>query len=347
MHDLARLVSQSLVTVALCSCAVAFAAVREVHLPYAGGKVDVYTGAGQCVILIEGLLDRGSAKSVSNAFRLLRPSECAERIVLFNSAGGIPNIAYSYAELIRKNGFDTEVAKQGLCASACAYAFIGGERRFVDEKARFGVHQHTRKGVCSPELTDDEDRRLRSIAEPAMPAPSIDRFIGLIGATDCRAMAFIAPEVLRDLSVVNAQQTRISPAIQSAIEARTMEEIAELRATAVGPWVRAAGDASLGVFTRAAAEPPPGSKPVIWGLVNHAADRMHVQAAEYYRSYEALNEADCEKQTLTVILGVYTREAMGEGRIVWRTGRLSPTAVKPNTPAAIYLKLACGNAAAG
>ena len=341
-HYRTRQFTQALLIITLACCGHALAAVRHVHLPYPGGKVDVYSESAQCVIVIEGLLDRGSAKSVSDAFRLLRPSECAERIVVFNSAGGTPNLAYSYAELIRKNGFDTEVAKQGMCSSACAYAFLGGGRRFIDDKARFGVHQHTRKGVCTPALTEDEDRRLRRIAEPVMPAAAIDRFIELIAATDCRTMAFLSSEVLNGLSIANAQQSRISPVIQEAIEARALQEVAALRATASGPWVRAAGDKALTVFTRSAAEPPAGGKPMIWGLVNHVADRMHRQAGEHYRSFEALNEADCEKQTLAVILGLYTREAMGEGRIVWKTGRLAPTSVKPNTPAAVYYKLACG-----
>ena len=333
-----------ILALALGCCATAFAAVRHVHLPYPGGKVDVYTEAAQCVIVIEGQLDRGSAQSVSSAFRLLRPSECAERVVVFNSAGGTPNIAYSYAELIRKNGFDTEVARQGLCASACTYAFLGGERRFIDEKARFGVHQHTRNGICSPALTDDEDRRLRSIAEPVMPAPAIDRFIGLIASIDCREMAFLAPEILDELSIVNARLTRVSAAIRSAMETRAMQEIAAVRATARGPWVRGGGGAALTVFTRNAAGPPADSRPAIWGLVNHAEDRTHPQAGERYRSYEALHEVDCENQAITVILGVYAREAMGQGRIVWRTGRLPPTPVKPNTPSAIYFRLACGTA---
>ena len=342
-----RLFAQALLIVTLAYCGHALAAVRHIHLPYPGGKVDVYSEAAQCVIVVEGLLDRGSAKSVSDAFRVLRPSECVERIVVFNSAGGVPNIAYSYAELIRKNGFDTEVAKQGLCSSACAYAFLGGGRRFIDDKARFGVHQHTRKGVCSPALTEDEDRRLRRVAEPAMPVAAVDRFIELIAATDCRVMAFLSREVLNELSIVNVRQTRVSTEIQSAIEARALQEIAALRATASGPWVRAAGDTALTVFTRSAAESPAGGKPLIWGLVNHAADRMHRQAGEYYRSFEALNEADCDKQTLTVILGIYTRDAMGEGRIVWKTGRLAATAVKPRTPAEVYLRMACGSATPG
>ena len=59
---------------------------------------------------IDGLLDRGSVKAIADGFRQLKPSECAERIMVLNSSGGIPTIAYGIADLVRKFDFDTEVA---------------------------------------------------------------------------------------------------------------------------------------------------------------------------------------------------------------------------------------------
>ena len=98
----------------------------------------------------------------------------------------------------------------------------------------------------------------------------------------------------------------------------------------------------LTVFTRSTSEPRASGKPAIWGLINHAADRTESQSGEPYRSYESLQEADCEQQTLTVIRGFYTRETMGEGRVVWKTGRLAAVPVKPKTPAEVFYRLACG-----
>lgn len=332
---------------ALFACATASATVRHVNLPYANGSVNVYVDAGQCVIAVDGLLDRGSVKAIADGLRQLKPSECADRIMVLNSPGGIPSIAYGVADLVRKFDFDTEVASRGLCASACTYLFLGGRKRFVDDKSRIGVHQHLRDGVCSAVLTEGEEQRLRKLVDPAMSPANVNRLIEIILATDCKTMTFLAPEVLGDLTMTNAAQSKISKAIRNAMDTQDAQEIEKFRANASGAWSRTAGDRLVTVYTRAIAEPRADGKPAIWGLINHAADRAEWQSGEQYRSYEALHEADCEQQTLTVIRGFYTREPMGAGRIVWKTGRLAPTTVKPKTPAAIIYQQACGTAVSG
>ena len=342
-----RLLSRVLIALALSTCATAFAAVRHAHIPYANGSVNVYVEAGQCVIVVDGLLDRGSVKAIADGFRQLKPSECTERIMVLNSPGGIPNIAYGVADLVRKFDFDTEVASRGLCASACTYLFLGGRNRFVDDKSRIGVHQHIRDGVCSAMLTDGEEQRLRKLVDPAMSPANVNRLIELILATDCKTMAFLSAGVISELTVANATQSKISKAIQSAMQAQDTQEIEKFRANASGSWARAGGDRVLTIYTRAIAEPRADGKPAIWGLINHIADRTESQSGEQYLSYEALHEVDCEQQQLTVLRGFYTRDAMGAGRIVWKTGRLAPTPVKPKTPAAIIYQQACGSAVTG
>jgi hypothetical protein len=320
----------------------AAAAVRETHLTHARGNVDVYVESGQCVIVIEGLIDRDSVKPIAEGFRQLRPSECKERIMRLNSPGGIPNIAYGVADLLRKFEFDTEIADRGLCASACTYIFLGGRKRYIGDKSRFGVHQHSRDGVCSAVLTDNEQQRIRRILAPSMPPPAIDRLIVLILATDCKGMNFLARGDLAELSIANAQQSRINKAIQNAMEVYDNQETEKLRTSASGPWVRSAGDKAITVFTRGIANISDGGKPAIWGLVNHVAEKVEEMSGERYRSYESLLEADCERQTLAVIRGFFIREEMGEGRIVWKTGRMAPVPVKARTPDEVFYKEACG-----
>lgn len=332
---------------ALWQCASAFASVRHVNLPYANGNVDVYVEAGQCVIAVEGLLDRNSVKAIADGFRQLRPSECSERIMVLNSPGGIPTIAYGVADLVRKFEFDTEVAGHGLCASACTYIFLGGRKRFVDEKSRIGVHRHVRDGVCSDLLTEGEEQRLRKLVDPAMSPANVNRLIELILATDCKNMAFLSPAVLNELTITNAAQSKISRTIQAAMDAQDTRETEKFRANASGAWSRAAADRALTIYTRPILEPRADGKPAIWGLIDYAMDRSELQSGELYRAYEALHEADCELQQLTVLRGFYTREAMGAGRIVWKTGRLAPVAVKAKTPAAIIFQQACGVAVTG
>jgi hypothetical protein len=345
-HQHHRLLHAILALSLLCGSH-ALAAVRHVHLPYANGKVDFYSEASQCVIVFNGMIDKASIKAMADGFRQLPLAECSERIMVLNSLGGVPGIAYGYGELLRKYGFDTEVSSGGLCSSACAYLFLSGRKRFIDDKSRYGVHQHTREGVCSTSLTEREEQRLRKVADPSVPAQTIDRLIELIVATDCKGMSYVSPQSLVELSIANTRQSQISNSIQSAIETQELQEIERFRAAASGPWRRSGGGKTLTVFTRGVTEPPPGGRPAVWGLINHAADRVHAQTGATYRSYEALHEANCEKQTLNVILAFYTSEAMGEGRIVWKAGKLPPTPVKPKTPAEIIYKMACGSAVSG
>lgn len=331
----------------LSHCATVFAEVRHVQQTYANGKVDFYAEASQCVIVFNGMIDKLSVKAMAEGFRQLPLAGCSERIMVLNSVGGIPAIAFGYAELLRKYEFDTEVSSGGVCSSACAYLFLSGRKRVIDDRSRYGVHQHAREGVCNPTLTEREEQRLRKAADPSVPAATIDRLIELIAATDCKGMAYVSPQSLAELSIANRRQSQISTAIRSAIETQELHEIERFRAAASGPWRRTGGGKTLTVFTRGVTDAPSGSGPAIWGLINHAAERVHTQTGETYRTYEALHEANCENQTLRVILGFYTREAMGEGAIIWKTGKLPPTPVKPKTPAAIIYEQACGTAVTG
>ncbi len=70
--------------------------------------------------------------------------------LFFNSPGGDLGASILLGQAIRKAAVDTAVgipvpgsvvAKPGLCASACTFAFIGGVERTVDSKSSFGVHR--------------------------------------------------------------------------------------------------------------------------------------------------------------------------------------------------------------
>lgn len=73
--------------------------------------------------------------------------------VVFTSPGGKVLPALQLGELIRKNGFNTDVAltifrghgKDGLvsgfCMSSCGYAFLGGVKRDIQEGSVLGYHE--------------------------------------------------------------------------------------------------------------------------------------------------------------------------------------------------------------
>jgi hypothetical protein len=90
---------------------------------------------------------------------LLRKKVSGGISVKFNSPGGSLLAGVRLGEMIRAAGLFSEVGKtigeessfdpetieektraEGICASACVYAFIGGKTRFA-EKSKIGIHQ--------------------------------------------------------------------------------------------------------------------------------------------------------------------------------------------------------------
>lgn len=73
--------------------------------------------------------------------------------VVLNSPGGSLMGGLKMGEIIRANGFSTHIAQletvsgggyvlsEGSCASACAYAYLGGQRRSIELQSKYGVHQ--------------------------------------------------------------------------------------------------------------------------------------------------------------------------------------------------------------
>lgn len=319
-----------------------FAETRPVHLAYPNGNVDLYFAANRCAIVLDGLMDAGAAKALDTGFRQMQRMGCTEPVMVFNSAGGTPAVAYLLADFLAKHAFDTAIVDGGICFSACAYAFLGGRKRFIAERGRYGVHQHSRNNVCAHAFSDAEEQRMRRIMDRSLPAPAVNRLIGIVLDTDCNTMNFLSRADLSGMSIANVQESRLDKAIQQAMANREAQVYEQFRSAARGNWTRLAGDNVLVVFAREGTQPAAGGNPTVWGLINYSADKAEMVSGERYRSHEMLNEVDCEKQTISVIRGVYTRDAMGAGPVVWKTGRLTGVAVRPKTPAEALYKQACG-----
>jgi hypothetical protein len=87
------------------------------------------------VVILEGPLveddeDRFATKIAS----------LASAFVAFNSDGGSLATGLRIGETIRRKGFSTIVPDGGRCASACAFAWLGGIERFLGTDARIGFH---------------------------------------------------------------------------------------------------------------------------------------------------------------------------------------------------------------
>ena len=61
-------------------------------------------------------------------------------VIMFDSPGGIITTALEYGRLIRKLEVNTLQLRSHMCASACAFAFVGGYERHAEAGA-IGVHQ--------------------------------------------------------------------------------------------------------------------------------------------------------------------------------------------------------------
>lgn len=106
-------------------------------------------------IAAEGRIERDTAQKLE-AFLKAEGIEHQPTIALHSSGGDLAG-GLRLGEFIRAHRLDTTVLKtefgtpgsadwwdseaDGICASACAYAFLGGVQRTVPEGSRLGVHQ--------------------------------------------------------------------------------------------------------------------------------------------------------------------------------------------------------------
>lgn len=99
-----------------------------------------------------GEIDENSGEMLE---RFVKQNKIPKAIIFFNSGGGSLSGAIGLGKVIRQLGFDTGIASfengttkyEGICASACAYAFAGGvSRYYIAGATRLGLHQFYSKG---------------------------------------------------------------------------------------------------------------------------------------------------------------------------------------------------------
>ena len=87
------------------------------------------------MIAVEGDLELGDGEKFATLVRAPGPG-----LIIFDSNGGNLLAGLRIGELARSRGFSTLVLDGRTCASACALAWLGGERRFLGPGARLGFH---------------------------------------------------------------------------------------------------------------------------------------------------------------------------------------------------------------
>jgi len=87
------------------------------------------------LVSITGELEFGDAAAFQRQTEQVR-----EAVVVLQSPGGNAAAGISIGRAIRKKGFVTMVPPSVNCASACAWAWLGGVQRLMGERARIGFH---------------------------------------------------------------------------------------------------------------------------------------------------------------------------------------------------------------
>jgi hypothetical protein len=87
------------------------------------------------IITVQGRLEEGDEKKF---IRAALPSDHA--LVRFDSEGGNLLAGIEIGKAIRLKQFDTWVAKDTYCASACALAWLAGRKRYMEANSWIGFH---------------------------------------------------------------------------------------------------------------------------------------------------------------------------------------------------------------
>lgn len=122
--------------------------------------VDVIRGS--TVVLISGTFEFDEAdrfREWARTKRIKRPS-----LFMFNSHGGNPFGAIMLGHIIRETGAGTAVAPGDVCASACAFAWSAGKRRYTADGAMIGFHSVYTFANKAPVETDDSRAHTLEVA---------------------------------------------------------------------------------------------------------------------------------------------------------------------------------------
>lgn len=166
-------------------------------------------------IYASGPIDSNAARDLED---IVRTHRIQTGIVLFNSPGGSVIDAIELGQAIRRLGLSTGIASfvdgkmisEGVCASACAYAFAGGNHRYYyGGQTRLGLHQFYSKENEISNRTSQEVSGLLVAYLHAMGVDALAFSVSSMAAPD--TMAWLTPEDAARLRfATNGSQETIS-----------------------------------------------------------------------------------------------------------------------------------------
>lgn len=176
-------------------------------------------------IFLDGVIDSEAPKRFE---QYITQNHIPDRsIVYLNSPGGSLIAGLELGRLFRKYGLSTDVGRKsptsnrrfdiaaGECYSACSYAYLGGQFRYLTEGSHYGVHQFRSTGQ-EPASEGDTQTASAAIVEYVRSMDVDPELFGLSVSAGPNGMFEIDKPTLERLNVVNNGRTRPIWSIQSA-----------------------------------------------------------------------------------------------------------------------------------
>lgn len=175
---------------------------RFLEITMNGGQQDIYAS---------GNITKGTTERF---LKFVRDHNITAARVNFDSPGGSLIEGIQFGEAIRSLHFDTAVnslaerddpmlESSSICASACAYAFAGGEYRYLDQySGKLGIHQFY-SGEGS-ELTGQDAQIVSGLIVEFLSEMGVDaRAFVLSTVADKTGMVWLTPELAAQLNFAN------------------------------------------------------------------------------------------------------------------------------------------------
>ena len=175
---------------------------RFLNSLHSGGKESIYAEGD----IAEGTTDK--------FLTFVRENKIVRAKIYLNSAGGLLFEGINLGKTIRALQFSTTVgiysptydsdkSRKSICASACAYAFAGGESRFLNKyTGRLGLHQFY--ADINDKLSGEDAQRVSGIVVSYLDQMGIDaKAFALSTIADSNGMIWLTPDQALELRFSN------------------------------------------------------------------------------------------------------------------------------------------------
>ncbi|ULK98320.1 hypothetical protein [Bradyrhizobium sp. I71] len=180
-------------------------------------ELPIEIAGNQWFVFLDGDIDPDAPQRFE---RYVTQNRIPDRSVVYlNSPGGSLVAGIELGRLIRKHGFSTDIGRkspsspkrfdidEGGCYSACAYAYLGGQFRYLKQGSRYGVHQF--KSLRADERIEGAAQVVSALAVEYIRSMDVDPDLFTLGtAASPDGMHEIDKATLERLNVVNNGRTR-------------------------------------------------------------------------------------------------------------------------------------------